>query len=191
MHPRVVVRRRLGLRLRPRVENARRLRGLPAPRDRGMRRATDHPHSAWRRVHAAGDVTLRARLALALAALTAAAVTAMALVGFRTTENRLYDELDRSLLSSSTRFADPDGNYARLVCNQLAQREPVDEGQRELADLPGTEVQCIATGGAVVAASSQDAIPVNASDVSLASRGGSATIRTDGDDRIVTVAVRG
>jgi two-component system, OmpR family, sensor histidine kinase MprB len=136
-------------------------------------------------------MSLRARLALALAALTAAAVTTMAVVGYRTTASRLYDELDRSLLSSSTRFGDPDGNYARLICNQLARDEPVDEGQQELADLPGTEVQCIGSTGAVFAASSADAIPVDEADVSLAARGGPTVVRTKGDDRIVTVAVRG
>ena len=46
---------------------------------------TAHPHRAGRRLHAAGAVTLRARLALALGLLTAVAVTAMALVGYRTT----------------------------------------------------------------------------------------------------------
>jgi len=136
-------------------------------------------------------VTLRARLALALGALTAAAVTTMAVVGYRTTSTRLYDELDRSLVSASTRFADPDGNYARLVCGQLARDEPVDAGQQQLADLPGTEVQCIGPSGTVLARSSPDSIPVDASDVSLAARGGPTSVRTEGDDRVVTVAVRG
>ena len=136
-------------------------------------------------------MTLRARLALALAALTAAAVTAMAVVGYRATETRLYDELDRSLLSSASRFSDPDGTYARLVCSQLARDEPIDEGQRQLADLPGTEVQCVAPTGVVLAASSPDGLSVTPSDVALASRGGSTTLRTDGDDRIATVAVPG
>jgi two-component system, OmpR family, sensor histidine kinase MprB len=136
-------------------------------------------------------VTLRARLALALGALTAAAVTAMAVVGYRTTETRLYDELDRSLTSSATRFSDPDGNYARLVCSQVARNDQVDQGQRELADLPGTEVQCLGPSGTVLATSSPDPLPVEASDVGLASRGGPTKLRTEGDDRIATVAVRG
>jgi two-component system sensor histidine kinase MprB len=136
-------------------------------------------------------VTLRARLALALGALTAAAVTTMAVVGYQTTANRLFDELDRSLVSSSTRFADPDGNYARLVCNQIARDSPIDEGQRELADLPGTTVQCLARNGDVVATSALDPIPVSPADRSLAASGGPTRLRTENDDRILTVAVVG
>ncbi len=136
-------------------------------------------------------MTLRARLAFALGGLTAVAVLTMAFVGYRTTANRLYDEIDRSLESSGTRFADPDGTYARLVCSQLASEAPVDEGQRVLADLPGTSVQCIAQDGTVVARSSTDDLPVDAADRQLAASGGTVRLRTSGDDRIATVPVTG
>jgi two-component system sensor histidine kinase MprB len=136
-------------------------------------------------------MTLRVRLALALGLLTAAAVSAMAFVGYRTTSTRLYDEIDRSLTSSASRFADPDGNYARLVCGQISQNEPVDEGQRELADLPGTTVQCLDSTAKAYAVSSNDVIPVDAIDARLATSGGATTIRTAGDDRIITVPLAG
>ncbi len=136
-------------------------------------------------------MTLRARLAVALGGLTAVAVVTMAIVGYRTTANRLYGEVDRSLVSSASRFADPDGTYARLVCSQLASEAPVDEGQRLLADLPGTSVQCVATDGTVVARSSTDELPVDTADRQLAASLGSVRLRTTGDDRIATVPVTG
>jgi two-component system sensor histidine kinase MprB len=136
-------------------------------------------------------MTLRVRLALALGLLTATAVSAMAFVGYHTTATRLYDEIDRSLTSSASRFADPDGNYARLVCGQISHNEPIDEGQRELADLPGTSVQCLDGKGKAFAVSSNDAIPIDATDTRLAGSGGPTTIRTAADDRIITVAVAG
>ena len=58
-------------------------------------------------------MTLRARLALALAVLTAVAVTAMALVGYRTTATRLYQEIDRSLSSSGDPLRRPRRPFCR------------------------------------------------------------------------------
>ena len=52
-------------------------------------------------------MTLRVRLALALSLLTAIAVTAMAVVGYRSTATRLYQEIDRSLNSSSVALRRP------------------------------------------------------------------------------------
>ena len=72
-------------------------------------------------------MTLRVRLALALSLLTAIAVTAMALVGYRATATRLYQEIDRSLNSSGTRFVDV--RYAGQVCGRLKANAP-DDGNR-------------------------------------------------------------
>ena len=48
------LRERLGLRLRPDVQRARRVHGLPAPQDRGRRRAAPAAHGSRRRLRAAG-----------------------------------------------------------------------------------------------------------------------------------------
>jgi two-component system sensor histidine kinase MprB len=136
-------------------------------------------------------VTLRARLALALGLLTATAVTVMALVGYRSTASRLYREIDRSLTSSATRFADPDGRYANAVCGQLARSSPVDAGGDQIADLPGTAVQCLDRSGQPFAASSAEPLPVQHGDEELAAHGGPTSLRTVKDDRILTVAVNG
>lgn len=116
-------------------------------------------------------MTLRVRLALALSLLTAIAVTAMALVGYRSTATRLYQEIDRSLSSSSVRFADPDGRYAAQVCGRLGTNVPDDGGGGPIADLPGTAVQCLDRSGVRYAASSAEPLPIDSNDVLLAGRG--------------------
>ncbi|HEX7522370.1 MAG TPA: hypothetical protein VF441_09990, partial [Acidimicrobiia bacterium] len=65
-------------------------------------------------------MSLRARLALALALLAAAAVIAVGVTGYVSTSRGLYDEVDRSLRSYGSRYADPDGNSARALCATLA-----------------------------------------------------------------------
>ena len=136
-------------------------------------------------------MTLRARLALALGLLTAAAVTAMAVVGYRSTSSRLYGEVDRSLVGSASRFADPDGRYANLVCGQLARDASPDPGRDQIADLPGTAVQCLDRSGQPFASSSTEALPVSSVDVTLADGGRSPVLRTVKDDRIITVPIKG
>ena len=116
-------------------------------------------------------MTLRVRLALALSLLTAVAVTAMALVGYRSTATRLYEEIDRSLSSSSVRFADPDGIYAAQVCGRLGTNVPDDGTGGPITDLPGTAVQCLDRSGVRYAASSAEPLPIDSNDVLLAARG--------------------
>ena len=136
-------------------------------------------------------MTLRARLAILLGLLTATAVTAMAFVGYRSTSTRLYEEIDRSLSSSASRFADPDARYASSVCAQLARAAPADAGGDQLANLPGTSVQCINHDGEAFAVSSSESPPVGPRDVELAERGGPVFLRTVDDDRVMTVPVSG
>jgi len=136
-------------------------------------------------------MTLRVRLALALALLTAIAVTAMALVGYRSTATRLYQEIDHSLTSSGVRFADADGRYASQVCGRLQANAPDDGDGGPIADLPGTAIQCLDASGARTAASSVEPLPVDANDVLVAGRGSASSLRTVADDRILTVAVHG
>ena len=121
-------------------------------------------------------MTLRVRLALALSLLTAIAVTAMALVGYRSTAIRLYQEIDRSLNSSSARFADD--RYASQVCGRLKANAPDDGNGGPVADLPGTAVQCLDGSGVRYAASSSEPLRIDPNDVLLAGRGTGSSIRT-------------
>jgi two-component system sensor histidine kinase MprB len=139
-------------------------------------------------------MTLRARLALALGLLAAVAVTAVALAGYRATATRLSAQLDASLASQATRIADPDGRYARIVCDQLRHATDVDAVQDpgQLADLTGTVVQCLDASGNAFAGSEPTGLPVSETDRRLAGAGTSAvSYSTAGGRRIVTIAVPG
>jgi two-component system, OmpR family, sensor histidine kinase MprB len=142
-------------------------------------------------------VSLRARLALALALLAAAAVIAVGVTGYVSTSRGLYDELDRSLKSYGTRYADPDGNSARLLCATLAGSDAgpgpggSDAGN---APPPGTTVQCVSSSGEAVARSSSTRIPLDHDDKELAASGGApAELRTQKVNgtkfRILTIPV--
>jgi two-component system, OmpR family, sensor histidine kinase MprB len=139
-------------------------------------------------------MTLRARLALALGLLAAVAAALVAVAGYRATADRLYAQLDSTLASQASRLADPDGRYASLICNQL-KNAPVTDGNEdsgELADLTGTEVQCLDAAGVPYASTESTALPVSGAARALAASGRSAvSYASDGDQRIMTVALTG
>src|SRR5262249_19861322 len=96
-------RARVGLRLRRDVELAGGLRRLPAPQDRGGRRAAADPHRARRRLRAARAMTLRRRLALVAAAAGAIAIVVASLVVYRVLRGELRGRVDDELRASGTR----------------------------------------------------------------------------------------
>ncbi len=138
-------------------------------------------------------MTLRARLALALGLLAALAAAVVAIAGYRATADRLYAEVDSSLANQAQRVADPDGRYARLVCEQISRApDEVDGDQGRLADLTGTNIQCLDADGSPYASTESAPLPVGPADRQLASGGRSAVgYSTDGGRRIVTIAVPG
>jgi two-component system, OmpR family, sensor histidine kinase MprB len=161
-------------------------------------------------------VSLRARLALALALLAAAAVIAVAVTGYASTSRGLHQEVDRSLTGYGQRLADPDGNLARGLCDQLTHdggrggggpnggsgqsggggpsggggtaREPGSL----IPELPSTSVQCV-KDGQVLRGSSHPDIPVDRTDLQLAASGGHIRLRTQtvkgSTYRVMTVPV--
>lgn len=99
-------------------------------------------------------MTLRAKFALALALISAVSAIAVALIGYRATDNRLHNEVDDTLQSYVARFSDPDGNLATALCTPPA-RTPGDTGAsfdfaNEFRGLPGVTVQCVTRAGVVV-----------------------------------------
>ncbi len=148
-------------------------------------------------------MSLRARLALVLALLAAAAVIAVGVTGYVSTSRALHHEVDRSLTSYGSRYAEPDGRTARDLCLSLAARGPApgssDEGDAAPpATPPGTTIaQCLSASGEVIAASSETTIPVDHEDRELAAAGGraSAQLRTQKVNgkslRILTIPVGG
>ena len=136
-------------------------------------------------------MSLRARLALALALLAAAAVIAVAVTGYVSTSRGLYDEVDRSLTSYGSRYADPDGTAAVQLCASLSGSGPRDAGN---SPPPGTIVQCLSPSGQAIADSSDTNIPIDRADRQLAASGGApAQLRTQKVDdtslRILTIPV--
>ena len=88
-------------------------------------------------------MTLRARVALALAALAAVSVVAVSWLGYRATVHRLNAESDAGLISYANRLADPDGRLASILCGRINGFDDADDGG-VLPDLPGASVQCLA-----------------------------------------------
>jgi two-component system sensor histidine kinase MprB len=139
-------------------------------------------------------MTLRARLALALGLLAAVAVTVVAVAGYRATANRLSAQLDASLASQSSRLADPDGRYARAICQQIGRPAGTDGDQDpgQAVDLTGTVIQCLDAQGTPFASTESTPLPVSDTDRRLAAGGTSAeAYSTTAGRRIVTVAVPG
>src|SRR6266567_56692 len=96
-HALVDLRARLGLRLRPLVEFARRLHRLPAPEDRSRRQAAPDPDGTRRRLRTARAVSFRTRLTLVAAAAVAFAILAASLVVFLVVRNQLRGQVDSAL----------------------------------------------------------------------------------------------
>ena len=84
----------VGVRLRLCVELARRLHRLPAPQDRGGRRAAADPHQARDRLRAAGAVSFRLRLTLAAASAVALAVAVACAIAYVVVGQQLYGQVD-------------------------------------------------------------------------------------------------
>src|SRR5207253_46751 len=95
----------LGIRLRARLQLARRVRRLPAPQDGGGRRAPPHPERPGRGFHAAAAVTLRARLTLVSAGLVAAALVVAGIVIYASTAVNTRAEVDDSLRRQAAAIA--------------------------------------------------------------------------------------
>src|SRR4029077_8936537 len=96
------LRARLGLRLRLRLELARRVHRLPAAQDGGGRQAAVDPDDSRRRLRAARAMSFRTRLALVAAAAVALAVVAASFAVYFVVKNQLYGSVDDSLRRSAT-----------------------------------------------------------------------------------------
>jgi two-component system sensor histidine kinase MprB len=92
-------------------------------------------------------MTLRARLAIALAVLSALSVVAVATINYTATDERLRNQLDSSLVASAQALP-PAGQ----VCQELAAQGagPIRHLGGPFAALRGLVVQCIFANGAIV-----------------------------------------
>jgi two-component system, OmpR family, sensor histidine kinase MprB len=123
-------------------------------------------------------MTLRVRLAVALAALAALSVVAVAAISYTATDRRLHDEVDASLVSSARQLGDPDGRLASQLCEQLEERRfPHEFGA---LGQPGTTVQCLDAGGRVDGHIGPPGVPVDRPGVDLTARARPHERRPDG-----------
>src|SRR5207302_2764358 len=91
------LRARLGLRLQPLVERARRLRRLSPAQDRGRGRAAPDPHRSRHRLRAARAMSLRARLTLVAAGVVAVVVALACATTYFVMRHELYTQVDTQL----------------------------------------------------------------------------------------------
>jgi two-component system, OmpR family, sensor histidine kinase MprB len=120
-------------------------------------------------------MTLRVRLAIALALLAAVSVVAVAAISYTATDQRLHDEVDASLVSSARQLGDP--RLAAELCRKLDEgRFPHDFG---LLGQPGVTVQCLDAAGRVKGIG-PPGVPVNSPGVDLTARASAPNRRGDG-----------
>jgi two-component system sensor histidine kinase MprB len=114
-------------------------------------------------------VTLRVRLALALAVLAALSVVVVAAVSYVVTDHRLHDDIDAELMSYASRFTDPDGRSAHMLCSGLTGNgagtfqggaPPLGEFGGPLGGVPNGAIQCVDASGTVTGWSGSVNLPV-------------------------------
>ena len=111
-------------------------------------------------------MTLRARLAIALAVLSALSVVAVATINYTATDQRLRGQLDSSLVASAQALP-PAGE----VCNELAEQGagPIRHLGGPFAALRGLIVQCIESNGQIVSLGPQN-LPLDQPGVDVGNR---------------------
>jgi len=109
-------------------------------------------------------MTLRARLAIALAVLAAISVVAVAVISYAATDQGLRNQVDASLLDSA-RKAPPDDD----ICESLAQGG--EDAIRMLGGpLAGLIVQCLDSSGQVIVSAGPSNLPLNQPGVDVTPR---------------------
>ena len=139
-------------------------------------------------------MTLRARIALAMAVLAGVVAIMVAATTYVSTDHRLRGEVDQYLETYGNRFQDPDGRQAAITCSQNSNR--LSAGPRSRGDeesVEGVAFQCISQSGSVVRTIGVDSLPVDDRDRAIAANGRGTQIRTvrtsEGTWRVETVGV--
>jgi len=138
-------------------------------------------------------MTLRARIALAMAVLAGVVAIMVAVTTYVATDHRVRAEVDQYLDSYGQRFQDPEGRQAAAVCSQQPVRRPGVMAPREDEGVQGIAFQCLDASGTVVSTVGVGSLPVNRRDLSIAASGRGKQIRTvqvDGQTwRVETVGI--
>ena len=138
-------------------------------------------------------MTLRGKIALAMAVLTAVTAIIVASATYVVTDQRVRAEVDQYLETYAQRFQDPDGRQALATCSQGTNRRTPQNVPRRDDSIEGVAFQCLDKSGTVIAAIGVDSLPVNSRDIAIAMAGRGKQIRTvesEGDTwRVETVGI--
>ncbi|MCD9625456.1 HAMP domain-containing sensor histidine kinase [Rhabdothermincola salaria] len=138
-------------------------------------------------------MTLRSKIALALAVLAGLAALAVASAAYVATGARLEAEVDESLNQNARRILNVDGRVRDALC--AGQVAPRPRGPLDELTGPGATVQCLAPDGEVIGSTGAVELPVDATDRAIAADGVGVRTRTvdiDGEPyRIQTAAAAG
>jgi two-component system sensor histidine kinase MprB len=138
-------------------------------------------------------MTLRIRIAIALAVLAGLAAVLVAFTAFVTTDQRVRAEVDSYLDTYGRRFQDRDGRDAAALCGRRGPNA-VPGGPRIGDDgVEGVAFQCISPAGVAIVSVGSVALPIDSEDQVLAGSGGgerTRTVRVDSQTyRVQTVAL--
>ena len=143
-------------------------------------------------------MTLRARIAIAMAVLTVVSAVVVAFTTYEVTSNRVAGEVDQYLNSYGKRFQDPDGRQAAMTCSTSSRARVPGQGGGFGGPGEGVEgvvFQCLAIDGTVVATIGTSPLPVNDRDAEIAALGRGRAVRTVESDeetwRVETVGITG
>ena len=141
-------------------------------------------------------MTLRVRIAVALAVLAGLAAVVVAATTYVTTDQRVRAEVDHYLDSYGNRYQDPDGREASMLCSSRNGGPGRLGGPRVGNEsVEGVAFQCLDPTGAVIVSVGSVGLPVNDADRKLAVGGGGTRTRTATVDgvtyRVQTVSLPG
>jgi two-component system sensor histidine kinase MprB len=140
-------------------------------------------------------MTLRGKIAIAMALLTAVTAIIVATTTYVVTDQRVRVEVDNYLDAYAQRFQDPDGRQAAATCSGDTNRRQLPGVRRGIEDgsVEGVAFQCIDRSGASVLVIGVDELPINARDRVIAATGRGTQTRTASSDgttwRVKTVGV--
>ncbi len=140
-------------------------------------------------------MTLRGKIAIAMALLTAVTAIIVATTTYVVTDQRVRVEVDNYLDAYAQRFQDPDGRQAAATCSGDTNRRQLPGVRRGIEDgsVEGVAFQCIDRSGAPVVAIGVDELPINGRDRVIAATGRGTQTRTASSDgttwRVKTVGV--
>ena len=146
-------------------------------------------------------MTLRARIALAMAILAGITAIVVGATTYVSTDQRVRGEVDSYLDTYVHRYQDIDGRQAAVTCGQAGNRRggntpfgPATPGAPD-EGVEGVVFQCVGTSGQVVTTIGTSTLPVSARDADIAAVGAGTQTRTVEANgkvwRVATVGISG